>query len=266
VAAGPIANFVFSIVILAVLFATFGERVTPAEVTEVKADSAAEEAGFRPGDVVINVDGTAIERFEDLQIVVRANPGRALDIVVLRAGAEVALTATPRLVERETGFGSVEVIGELGVVRSGSVVLERRGPLAAVGGAVRETWRIASSTLEAVAEIVSGTRSTDELGGPVRIAQMSGQVAESGIVTMVWFMAFLSVNLGLINLFPIPVLDGGHLVFIGIETVRGRPLGERAQEVGLRIGLALVLGLMVLATWNDLIQVGVVEFVSRLWS
>ncbi|MGH6719118.1 MAG: RIP metalloprotease RseP [Alphaproteobacteria bacterium] len=266
VAAGPIANFVFSIVALAVLFATFGERVTPPEISEIKAASAAEEAGFEPGDLILSIDGEAIERFEDLQLVIRDSAGKALQVIVRRAGSEIALTATPKLVERESRLGSVQRIGELGVVRSGDVVYERRAPIAAAAAAVSETWMIVTSTLEAVAEIIDGTRGTEDLGGPVRIAQMSGQVAESGLVTMVWFMAFLSVNLGLINLFPIPMLDGGHLLFFGIEAARGRPLGERAQELGLRVGLALVVGLMVLATWNDLIHLGVVEFVTGLWS
>jgi len=266
VAAGPIANFVFSIVALAILFATFGERVTPPEISEIKAASAAEAAGFQPGDLILSIDGEPIERFEDLQAVIRDSAGKSLHIVVRRAGAEVTLTATPHLVERETRLGSVQRVGELGVVRSGEVVYERRAPVAAAVAAVRETWTIITATLEAVGEIINGTRGTEDLGGPVRIAQMSGQVAESGFVTMVWFMAFLSINLGLINLFPIPVLDGGHLLFFAIEAARGRPLGERAQELGLRVGLALVVGLMVLATWNDLIHLGVVEFVTGLWS
>ncbi|MEX2649168.1 MAG: RIP metalloprotease RseP [Alphaproteobacteria bacterium] len=264
--AGPLANFLFAIVVLAALFATAGQRVTPPEVTSVKPDSAAEAAGFTAGDVVVRIDGAPVERFEDIQDVVRSSPGELLQVVVLRDGAEVALDVTPRLVEQEDRFGVVHRIGELGIARSGAVVFRRLDPASAAWQAVAETWSISWATLDAVGQMIAGTRGTEELGGPVRIAQMSGQVAEDGFVTMVWFMAMLSINLGLINLFPIPMLDGGHLAFYSIEALRGRPLGVRAQEFGLRIGLALVVGLMVLATWNDLIQVGVVEFVANLWS
>lgn len=265
-AAGPLANFVFAVVVLSILFATAGQRLTPPEVSSVVEGSAADAAGFEPGDVVVSIDGEPVDRFEDIQQVVRGSPDVTLRVVVRRSGAEVPLSVTPRLVEREDRFGTLHRIGELGIARTGAAVFERLDPLAAVGAAAVETWSISWATLDAVGQIIMGTRGTEELGGPVRIAQMSGQVAEDGWVTMLWFMALLSVNLGLINLFPIPMLDGGHLAFYGIEAIRGRPLGARAQEVGLRIGLALVVALMVLATWNDLIHVGVVDFFARLWS
>jgi regulator of sigma E protease len=264
--AGPAANFVFAVIVLAILFATSGQRITPPEVTAVVEGSSAEAAGFMPGDTIVRIDGAAIDRFEDIQRIVRASAGESLSVAVTRAGAEVVLTVTPRLVEREDRFGNVHKVGALGISHTGSVVFQRLDPVAAVGAAMGETWSIAWSTLEAVGQMIAGTRGTEELGGPLRIAQLSGQVAEDGLVTMIWFMALLSINLGLINLFPIPMLDGGHLAFYAIEALRGRPLGERAQEFGLRLGLALVVGLMVLATWNDLIHVGVVAFVARLWS
>ncbi|MBM3582993.1 MAG: RIP metalloprotease RseP [Alphaproteobacteria bacterium] len=252
--AGPVANFIFAILVLAILFVTFGQRVTPPEVTTVNPGSAAEAAGILGGDIIVAMDGETITRFEDIQHIVRFNPDRPLDVVVSRGGAEVALQVTPRLVEREDRFGNVHRIGELGIVRSGSVVLLQLDPLSAVGAAFSETWSITWTTLDAVGQMIVGTRGTEDLGGPLRIAQLSGQVAEDGFVTMVWFMAMLSINLGLINLFPIPMLDGGHLAFYAVEALRGRPLGAKAQEVGLRIGLALVVGLMILATWNDIVQ------------
>jgi regulator of sigma E protease len=186
-------------------------------------------------------------------------------MVVLRDGAEVELVVTPRKVEREDRFGNRVRYGELGVSRAG-VTLVRHGPLIAVWAASRETVRLTAVTLRAVGQMISGSRPTDELGGPVRIAQMAGQVAEDGIITVFWFMALLSINLGLINLFPIPMLDGGHLLFYAFEAVRGKPLGERAQEYGFRVGLALVLTLMVFATWNDLVQLRVVDFFFDLLS
>lgn len=262
---GPLANFVLAVIIFAGLFMTVGERITPADISTVVAGSAAEEAGMMPGDMVLMIDDRAIGRFEDLQEVVRESGGVALRMVVLRDGAEVELLVTPRKVEKEDRFGNRVRYGELGVSRAG-VTLVRHDPLTAVWAASRETIRLTSLTLRAVGQMISGSRPTDELGGPVRIAQMAGQVAEDGIITVFWFMALLSINLGLINLFPIPMLDGGHLLFYAFEAVRGKPLGERAQEYGFRVGLALVLTLMVFATWNDLVQLRVVDFFFDLLS
>ncbi len=262
---GPLANFVLAVIIFAGLFMTVGQRITPADISAVVPGSAAEAAGMMPGDMVLSIDGRAIGRFEDLQEVVRESAGVQLRMVVLRDGAEVELVVTPRKVEREDRFGNRVRYGELGVSRAG-VTLVRHGPLIAVWAASRETVRLTAVTLRAVGQMISGSRPTDELGGPVRIAQMAGQVAEDGIITVFWFMALLSINLGLINLFPIPMLDGGHLLFYAFEAVRGKPLGERAQEYGFRVGLALVLTLMVFATWNDLVQLRVVDFFFDLLS
>ena len=148
-------------------------------------------------------------------------------------------------------------------VRGGGTKYIQRDPASAVVRAVGETWNLSATTLAAMGQMVIGTRTTDELGGPLRIAQLSGEVAQGGIVPLLWFMAVLSVNLGLINLFPVPVLDGGHLLFYAAEAVRGKPLGQRAQEYGFRLGLALVLTLMVFATWNDLVHTGIVDIVKR---
>jgi regulator of sigma E protease len=254
VAAGPAANFLFAIVLLAVLFATVGQRVTPPDVTSVTPGSPAEEAGFLPGDVILGIDGEPIERFEDIQDIVRSSPGVELSVVVLRAGVETTLAVTPRLVEMEDRFGNIHKMGQLGIGRAGGVVFRPLDPLAAAWHAVTETWTISAATLDAVGQMIAGTRGTEELGGPVRIAQMSGEAAEDGWITILWFMAVLSINLGLINLFPVPMLDGGHLLFYLVEVLRGRPLGERAQEIGLRIGVALVVSLMVFVTWNDLVH------------
>ncbi len=251
---GPIANFVLAVVILAVLFATVGQRITPPEINTVVAGSAAEAAGMRPGDLVLRIDGAEIERFETLQQVVRANAGVELRVVVLRDGAEVELAVTPRLVEMRDNFGGMHRFGQIGVGRTG-VTFVRHAPTPAVWAAMKETAWLTVATLQAVGQIIMGTRAADELGGPIFIAQVAGQVAESGIVMVFWFMAVLSVNLGLINLFPIPMLDGGHLLFYAFEAIRGKPLGERAQTYGFRIGIAMVLALMVFLTWNDLVRV-----------
>jgi regulator of sigma E protease len=263
VAAGPAANFVFAIVVLAALFMTFGQPFTPAQVGQVQAGSAAERAGVKPGDMIVSVNGDAVQSFEDVQQDVRLNPGVAMTIIVKRDGKDVSLQATPAKTALTDRFGNRYEIGLLGIAHNG-VDYVRRDPATALIQAGKQTWDLSASTLKAMWQIVIGTRGTDELGGPLRIAQMSGDVAQGGVVAIVWFMAVLSINLGLINLFPVPVLDGGHLLFYAAEALRGKPLGQRAQEYGFRIGLALVLTLMVFATWNDLVHLRIVEFVKGL--
>ncbi|HWB47674.1 MAG TPA: RIP metalloprotease RseP [Stellaceae bacterium] len=263
VGGGPLANFIFAILILAMLFATYGQPFTPADVGQVQAGSAAEKGGIKVGDTIVNINGSVISRFEDVQQIVRFNPGEPMTIQVRRDGQVVTLHVTPARTEMTDRFGNRHEIGLLGIGRSG-VEYVKRNPLAAVGQAFSETWNLSVSTLQAMWQIVIGTRASDELGGPLRIAQMSGEVAEGGIVPLLWFMSVLSINLGLINLFPVPVLDGGHLLFYAAEAIRGKPLGQRAQEYGFRIGLALVLTLMVFATWNDLVHLRIVEFVKGL--
>jgi len=265
VAAGPAANFAFAIVSLSVLFMTYGQPYTPAEVGQVTPGSAAEQGGIRPGDVILNIDGQAMARFEDVQQAVRMNPGVAMAIAVRRDGKTLSLNVTPSRTELIDRFGNRYEIGLLGIARSGMEYV-KRDPVTALYQAVGETWNLSASTLQAMWQMVKGTRTTDELGGPLRIAQMSGEVARGGIAPILTFMALLSVSLGLINLFPVPILDGGHLLFYAAEAVRGRPLGQKAQEFGFRIGLALVLTLMVFTTWNDLRLNGFFKFVKGLVS
>ena len=263
VAGGPLANFAFAIVVLAALFATHGQPFTPAEVGQVLAGSAAEQAGVKVGDTIVEINGRTIGRFEDVQQIVRLNRGEPIEMKVRRDGQVVTLRATPKLKSMPDRFGNVHEFGQLGIGRS-SVEYLKRNPAMAVVQAVSETWNLSTSTLEAMWQIIIGVRPSDELGGPIAIGKMAGEVAEGGIVPLLWFMAVLSINLGLINLFPVPVLDGGHLLFYAAEAIRGKPLGQRAQEYGFRIGLALVLTLMVFATWNDLVHLRIVEFVKGL--
>ncbi|MDX1711691.1 MAG: RIP metalloprotease RseP [Rhodovibrionaceae bacterium] len=263
VLAGPLANFIFAIVLLAGLFVISGQPFTPAVVGEVVPDSPAAEAGFQPEDRIVAIDGQEIARFEEVQRIVALRPGQELRVTVERDGSRVALEAVPQRVEQTDVLGNTQEIGRLGISRRG-VEYVRHGPASAVWQAVRETAALSVSTLEAVGQIITGTRNAEELGGPLRIAQMSGEVANLGLIAVIWFMAVLSVNLGLINLFPIPMLDGGHLLFYLFEAVRGKPLGERMQEYGFRIGLALVFSLMLFVTWNDLAQLRVFEFLRGL--
>jgi regulator of sigma E protease len=259
VVAGPAANFLFAIVVLAGLFMISGQPYTAPVVDQVREQSAAAAAGLQPGDRIVQLDGQEIERFEELQRIVRLSPGETMSLVVQRAGERVQMTATPERSTVTDSVGNEHTIGLLGVTSTG-MEYKRFGPFESVLRAGEETYALTTGTLQAVGQIIAGSRSTDELGGPIRIAQLSGQVADTGVTNIVWFMAVLSINLGLINLFPVPMLDGGHLMFYAIEAVRGRPLGERAQEYGFRIGLALVLTLMLFVTWNDLVQLQVFSY------
>ena len=265
VAAGPGANFVFAVVALAILFVVSGRPFTPAEVGQVQPGSPAEAAGLQPGDRITAVDGSPIASFEELQAVVRDSAGTPLLFGIERAGQPLEVTVTPAMSELVDRFGNQHQVGLIGVSRAG-VEFRRSSPVTAVVDAFRETGRMIGGTLYALGEMIMGYRSTDELGGPLRIAQMSGEIASDGLVPVIWFTAVLSINLGLINLFPIPMLDGGHLVLYGIEALRGRPLTERSQEIAFRFGLAMVLSLMVFATWNDLVHLRIVEFFAGLIS
>lgn len=257
VAAGPIANFVLAIVIFTALFSTYGRQVTEARVDAVVADSVAQAAGFEAGDLILSINGTDIDSFSDLQRIVAVNADTELHFVVERNSGEMMLTATPERQEVEDRFGNIQRVGRLGISRSTTpenVRTERFPVPQAAVLAVEETWFVVKQTIVAVGGIITGREPADQLGGPIRIAQMSGQIATLGILPWINFVALISIGIGLVNLFPIPVLDGGHLVFFAVEAARGRPLSERAQEISFRIGFAAVLMLMVFATWNDIIN------------
>ena len=263
VAAGPVANFVFGILVFAGLFMTIGQPATAPVIGEVEPDSAAAAAGIEPGDRVLSANGYAIGRFEDIRQVVRVGLGEPLSLVVLRDGVEIALEAQPRIVEQEDSLGNTYKIGLLGV-RSIGLEYVRHDPAAAVWHGTGAAWNQISLAFKTIGQMIGGSRTTKEIGGPLRIAWLSGEMVQGGIIIAIHFAAILSIHLGLINLFPIPLLDGGHLLFYVAEAVRGRPLGERAQEYGFRIGLALVLVLFMFATWNDLVQLQVVRFFQEL--
>jgi regulator of sigma E protease len=267
VVAGPLANFILAIVIFAGIFSVYGKESTAARVATVQSGSAAEAAGFQPGDLVLSIDGRQIESFDDLQRIIVTNPGQTLKIVVDRGGVHETLTATPVVSEVKDNLGNVHRQGMLGITRAsvapGESAVKPVDPLTAVVLGVRETWSVIDSTVTYLARVVVGRESPDQLGGPIRIAQIAGQVWQGGlhnggigtaVIAIVQLSAILSVSIGLLNLFPIPLLDGGHLLFYAVEAVRGRPLSERAQEVGFRFGLAVVLMLMIFATYNDISQ------------
>jgi regulator of sigma E protease len=249
VAAGPIANFILAIVIFAAIFGVMGRQSVTAKVDSVVAGSAAEKAGFEPGDMVVSIDGAPVKTFGDLQQIVSFKAGEQLTIVVERAGNDVTLTATP--------VANRDGVGILGIGRdpkATDIITEHYSLPGAVGMGISETWFIADRTLTYLGQVVTGHQSAAQLGGPIRVAEVAAQVATFGIVALVNLAAVLSVSIGLINLFPIPMLDGGHLLYFLAEAIRGRPLSERVQDIGFRVGLAAVLALMFFATWNDIIH------------
>jgi len=355
VAAGPAANIVYAIVVLALLFMTFGQRVTPPEIGRVLPNGPGAEAGLRPGDVVQAIDGRSITRFEEVLEEAFLNPDRPLAFEVRRDGGVEALTVTPRGTFNPQVEGGKRRFGELGVLssnpagvgqvrpdspaaaaglREGDLIvavdgmavdsfealqdlvaasggrtlqlgieragerlavpvtpqrqviqtangeeerwlmgiqrperpLVRHGPVAAFGEASVAAYDMVVRTAQYIGQMVAGSRGTEDLGGPLRIAQVSGQAAQVGLEQFVLLSVLLSLNLGLINLLPVPVLDGGHLLLYAFEAARGRPLTERMQEYAFRFGLAVILTLTVFATWNDLVNLRVVEFVSGLFS
>lgn len=357
VAAGPLTNFVYAIVVLALLFVFYGQRVTPPEVGRVLPETPAAAAGFKPGDVIRAVDGDEVRRFEEIEEAVLLSPDREMTFSVVRGDLALEVTTTIRGVEAPEGEGLPRLIGELGllpanaarvgqvtpgapadvagfraddlivavdgqpidnfeqlqdivadsggrtlqvgVVRNGELLelsvaasrqeiaagpdgattvrwligvqraprpLLRLDPLSATWEATKTSYNLIERTLEYLGEMIVGSRGTEELGGPLRIAHASGQAAQIGLEQLVLLSALLSLNLGFFNLLPIPILDGGHLLMYGIEGLRGRPLTERMQEYAFRAGLAVILSLMVFATWNDLVHFRVVEFFAGLFS
>jgi regulator of sigma E protease len=258
IAAGPIANFVLAAVLFIGLFAFVGRGTVVPVVGQVIADSAAFHSGLHTGDRITEIDGTPIQYFMEIQRAVAASPGRPLHLMVTSGGVSRALTVIPDSTE-----SNGHTIGVLGI-RGGAIEYQQLSPWQAVPAGLAETWEVTRQTLAALWGMIVRTQSADDLSGPLGIARLSGQVAALGMASLVSLIAVLSTNLGLFNLFPIPVLDGGHLVFYLAEAVRGRPLPPRAQEYGFRAGLALLAGLFVFATWNDLSHIGIVRWVASL--
>ena len=253
VAAGPIANFLLSILIFALTVMIVGKVITSPLVDEVRPGSAAAEAGFQAGDLVTAIDGEKIDEFADLQRIVATGGGAPMVFDVERDGKKVSITAAPKYEEVDDGFGNKVRRALLGISRkhSGDSVSERYGPIKALGYGVDQTWFIIKSTFTFLYGVIAGREDVKQLGGPVKILDMSSKVAEYGVAALVGWIALLSVSIGLINLFPIPILDGGHLLYYAIEAVRGKPLSAKMQDFGFRVGMAFILMLMLFVTYND---------------
>ena len=253
--AGPAFNFLLTIAVFAVMFSIYGKFVSEPVVAEVRPDSPAAAAGFLPGDRFVSVDGTPVESFADVQRMVTGRTGDPIVFVLSRDGSEITLTATPEIMEQTDALGNVVKVGVIGVVNtpeSGQPRLISFSPGGALVEAISETGHIVVRTGQFLQRFVVGREDKCQLGGPVKIADMAGKAAALGFEWLVQLVALLSVGIGILNLLPIPPLDGGHLVFYGLEALKGRPVSERAMEAVYRAGLLLVLAFMAFVFWNDL--------------
>ncbi len=258
VAAGPFANFLLAIVLFTMVFAFIGVPMNEARVEKVLPGSAAEKAGIQKGDLFTAADGHRIGSFRDLQEYVFTRSGEKVTLTINRGGAPLELILIPDAKEESDGFGGTVKRGLIGVMRTGddaSNSMQRLSLPDAIAKSGHETWNIISVTVKYIVRIFAGTESSKQIGGAVSIAKGAGDAASAGFSSFGYFVALLSVSVGLINLFPIPMLDGGHLVYYAIEAVLGKPLGARAQEWGFRVGLSLVVMLMAFGFWNDLTRI-----------
>lgn len=255
IAAGPAANFLLAIVILAGFAMAFGRVDTPPVAGSIMPGSAAADAGLLPGDRIVTVDGRRVDSFIDTPMAVMHRPDEAIRFDIERNGQRHIVTMTPRLSVEQDGFGNRIERGLLGI-GSGPAVIVRASLAQAPGIAVSQAWAITRQMAEVIGQLLTGNRSIEDLGGPLRIAKASGEQASLGIAPFVYFVALISINLGFVNLLPLPMLDGGHLVFNAIEAVRRRPVGVAAQQWAFRAGFAALALLMIVVTINDLASFG----------
>lgn len=255
VGGGPLANFLLAIVILTGFIMVYGQPSTTPVVSKVMPESAAEAAGLQEGDLIVRIDDTDIKDFADIQSIVGVNVGTAIHVFYEREEEALDTILTPKIMESKDLFGNKIKRALIGIQASQNHYSEEKvNFFTAVGLATKQTYTIAATNLKAIGQIVTGKRSVKDLGGPVKIAKYSGQAAKKGLHTVLWFMVLVSIGLGLINLFPIPMLDGGHLLYYAIEALQGKPLAEKYQEYSMKAGMAFLLIMVVVITFNDIQQ------------
>lgn len=272
--AGPAINFIFAIFILTFVFAIKGQAYTPPVVGKLLTGSPAEKAGIFPDDKILEIDNHPVERFQDMAMYTAVRMGQEMEFKLVRSAGKgkwsskpITVRVTPSLVDETDRFGFKSQRGRVGIISPDNLFeMKTHTPWSAFIAANKAVFEISASTLKAIGQMISGTRKADELGGILRIGAYAGESAQHGIASLINFMALLSVNLGLINLFPVPMLDGGHLAFYAFEAAKGKPLGERVQEYALRLGLGLLFAIMLFATWNDLVQLKVFAYIKSLIS
>ena len=259
VAAGPIANFILAVVIFLFIYMFVGKDFTPAVINEVQKDSPAEVAGLMKNDVILEIDGTEVKSILDVSKLITMSTSDFIDFKVSRYDQDVLLKVKPNIVETEDNLGNKinkRMIGIMVGPYNNKVNHVKLGPAKALYYSLNEVYFVTISSLKYLGSILTGSGDSSQLGGPIRIAKITGQVAQFGIVPFLSIMAYISISLGLINLFPIPLLDGGHLMFYGFEKILGRPLSQKTQEGFFRIGMFLLLFIMFFATYNDLKDLG----------
>lgn len=251
VAAGPFANFLLTVVVFVYFIMSNGLASIDPVVGKIMPDSPAAEAGIQSGDVVLSIDDNKVSSFNDISYLVSTNLGTPVVLKIKRAEELLTITLTPKIFEDEDGLGN-KITRPLIGIKSSEIKYENVGLMKAVGESVRRTYLICESSLKVIGQMVTGKRDTKDLKGPIGIAQLSGQAAEKGMHTVLWLIALISANLGLMNLLPVPALDGGHLVYYSIEALRGRPLAQKVQEYGFRFGFAIIAMLMAFTILNDI--------------
>lgn len=253
VAAGPASNFILALAIFWAFFFAFGIRTFEPVIGSVAPGSAAEEAGFQPGDEIRSVDGRRVSTFDDLSQIIMLSAGETLKFTVLRDGAELVIEATPRRGDRPDGLGNESRVGILGVKVDETRTIEKRlGPVESLGVAAQQVYKVLDGTVRFLGRLIQGKESAEQLGGPVKIFKYSSQALQLGPDVFINLAAVMSISVGFLNLLPIPVLDGGHLMYYAYEAATGRPLGAKAQAIGFRIGLVLLMSFMLFVTWNDI--------------
>ena len=259
VAAGPMANFVLALIIFFLINIFIGKDMTPAIIDEVQKDSPAYIAGLKKNDKIISVDGKKIESILEVSTFINTSTSEKIDFILLREGTEISIPIVPKLVDTKDYLGNSvkkRIIGIKLFAPGKELQKKRMGPSKAIYYSFKEVWFVSATSLNYLGKMLVGSADTSQLGGPLRIAKITGQVAEYGIIPFLSIMAYISISLGLINLFPIPMLDGGHLMFYFFEKILGKPLSQKTQEIFFRIGLFLLISLMFFATFNDLREFG----------
>lgn len=254
VASGPVFNFFLAILIFFGVFAVSGTTILQAVVGNVRAGSPAAGAGIQTGDRIIRINQAPVESWSEMTVHIMDSEGRPLTLTVRRGDREMRFQVTPREEKAQNIFGEEQKRYIIGIEAGGEVAHQRLGIIEAFTASVQRTWFIIELTILSVVKIIGGQLSVKELGGPILIAQVAGQQAEMGMVNLLFFIALVSVNLGILNLLPVPVLDGGHLMFFGIEAVIGRPVSLKAREIAQQIGIMLLLMLMVFVIYNDIMR------------
>ena len=259
VAAGPFANFLLAIVIFLSIYMFIGKDFTPAMINEVQNESPAQVAGLKKNDVILEIDGNKVKSILDVSKLIMMSTSEFIDFKVSRFDNELILKVKPNVVDGEDNMGNKVKKRMVGIKLSpfnNEIKHVKLGPAKALYHSLNEVYFVSISSLKYLGSIIAGSGDSSQLGGPIRIAKITGQVAEFGFIPFLSIMAYISISLGLINLFPIPLLDGGHLMFYSFEKILGRPLSQKTQEGFFRIGMFLLLSLMFFATFNDLKDLG----------